>query len=78
MHAKVCAMGRPGIVCGTRDNPGLHRIEMDITKESEEVGVDIDELGLVAPLEKMACRAQRLVPIARVTEPVRNSVCEVG
>ena len=40
---------------------------MDITKESEEVGVDIDELGLVAPLENMACRAQRLVPIARVT-----------
>jgi hypothetical protein len=58
----------PLVRLGSLDQSGAHRIEVDVAHEPPQVGVDVDQDGLVAAPKEVADRALLPVDPARVAK----------
>ena len=68
-------MRRPGVVGRVVDDMSFDGIQMDVSKQDEELGIDLDESGFVASLEEVTRGLQGSVAIAGVAH--RNALHDV-
>jgi|GEM_PF-4584623 len=47
-------MAAPAIGLGSTDHTGTHRVQMDVGRQFQQVGVGIHENGIIPSLEEMA------------------------
>ena len=57
-----------GVSAGLLDHAGAHRVEMNVANQGEAVTISIDEKGLEAALEEVACLLSPRIDMARIAE----------